>query len=72
MPSLFLYIGELLLKKDGVIWFDTERNKFRVAIGERQKYHIGRYDTLDEAEKALHRAIRAYRCGYNSAVGVVC
>ena len=40
------------MRKDGVIWFDTERGKWRVGIGVRQKHHVGRYNTLHEAQEA--------------------
>ena len=53
------------MRKDAVIWFDTERQKYRVAIGMGQKHHIGRYDTREEAEMARKAAVRAYRYGWN-------
>ena len=58
------------MRKDGVIWYDNERRKFRVAIGIGQKHHIGRYNTLKEAKAALHAAVRGYRYGWN--MGVMC
>lgn len=60
------------MRKDGVIWFDTERGKWRVGIGVRQKHHVGRYKTLREAQEALKAATKGYKCGFNSAIGVVC
>ena len=50
--------------KTGVIWYDNERKKFRVAIGKGQKKHIGRYDTRHEAEIALKAATKAYHYAY--------
>lgn len=51
--------------KTGVIWYDNERRKFRVAIGKGQKKHIGRYDTRREAEIALNAATKAYHYAYD-------
>ena len=50
------------MRKAGVIWYDNEKKKFRVAIGKGQKHHIGRYNTEKEAKAALHGAIQGYRC----------
>lgn len=57
------------MRKDGVIWFDTERKLFRVAIGKGQKHHIGRYKTEKEARAALKAAVRGYRYGWDKATG---
>lgn len=48
------------MRKTGVIWYDKERKKYRVAVGKGQKEHIGRYNTREEAEIALKAATKAY------------
>lgn len=57
------------MKKAGVIWFDSNRNQYRVAIGKGQKHHIGRYNTQREAKAALQAAVRGYRYGWDKATG---
>lgn len=57
------------MRKAGVIWFDNERSRYRVAIGKGQKHHIGRYKTLKEAEAALEAAVKGYRYGWDKAIG---
>lgn len=52
------------MRKKGVIYIDWERNKWRVCIGKRQKYHIGRYKTKMEAKAALKAALRGYALGF--------
>lgn len=52
------------MRKDGVIYIDWERMKWRVCIGKRQKYHVGRYKTKKEAKAALKAALRGYALGF--------
>ena len=49
--------------KKAVIWYDSERSKFRVATGRNQKLHIGRYNTKEEAIEAKRVADIAYTAG---------
>ena len=56
------------MRKAAVIWFDKNRNKYRVSMGRGQKTHIGRYDSLKEAKAAEKASVKAYRLGWNDAV----
>lgn len=54
------------MRKVGVIWYDSERHSWRVAMGKDQKTHIGRYATFKIAKRVLKAAIKAYKIGRES------
>lgn len=56
------------MKKISVLYFDNERQKYRVAMGERQNIHIGRYDTLQEAQRVQMAIMKAYEEGEKAAL----
>ena len=56
------------MKKLASVWFDTERQQYRVCTGRRLKTHIGRYETEEEAEKIANAVDRAYCIGWLEAI----
>ncbi len=56
------------MKKISVLYFDNERQKYRIAMGERQNIHIGRYDTLEEAQRVQMAIMKAYEEGEKAAL----
>lgn len=55
------------MRKIAVVWFDRNRNKFRVGIGKEQKTHIGRYNNEKTARAVEKAVVKAYRIGYIDA-----
>lgn len=56
------------MKKLASVWFDTERQQYRVCTGRRLKTHIGRYETEEEAEEIANAVDRAYCIGWLEAI----
>mgnify|MGYP000935528053 CR=1 FL=1 len=56
------------MKKLASVWFDTERQQYRVCTGRRLKTHIGRYETEEEAEEIASAVDRAYCIGWLEAI----
>lgn len=56
------------MKKIASVWFDTDRQKYRVCTGRRLKTHVGRYETKEEAEEVATAVDRAYCVGWLEAI----
>ena len=56
------------MKKLASVWFDTERQQYRVCTGRRLKTHIGRYETEEEAQEIASAVDRAYCIGWLEAI----
>ena len=53
------------MRKVAVVWYDADRNKYRVGMGKGQKTHVGRYAT-EEIAKAVAKAVtKAYWTGWH-------
>ena len=39
------------MKKLASVWFDTERQQYRVCTGRQLKTHVGRYEAKEEADE---------------------
>lgn len=56
------------MKKLASVWFDTERQQYRVCTGRQLKTHVGRYETKKEAEEIASAVDRAYCIGWLEAI----
>lgn len=56
------------MKKLASVWFDTERQQYRVCTGRQLKTHVGRYETKEEAEEIANAVDRAYCIGWLEAI----
>ena len=56
------------MKKLASVWFDTERQQYRVCTGRQLKTHVGRYETKEEAEGIASAVDRAYCIGWLEAI----
>lgn len=56
------------MKKLASVWFDTERQQYRVCTGRQLKTHVGRYETKEEAQEIASAVDRAYCIGWLEAI----